>query len=158
MGLAEWLKEFRQLHARAKGGQLDAAELTRYRAARDELARALLAAQRLTVKPGQVPRRALRVARALQVELDFQGVAERATTLDVSSGGFAALVGRPPRIGDECDVSLRIAHETLRARARVVEVNPGVGNARVAFQFLKVAEDEQEKLELLVFDLVLEAL
>src|ERR671928_230325 len=50
-----------------------------------ELARALLAAQRVTIPTGLRPRRALRVARALQADLDFGTKAVRATTLDVSA-------------------------------------------------------------------------
>ena len=69
--LTEWLLTFRQLHEKARRGQLRDAELARYRAGRDELARALLAAQRLQLKPGETPRQALRVARALQLDLDL---------------------------------------------------------------------------------------
>ncbi len=42
MGFADWLREFRALHEQAKTGGLRGAELTAYRAGRDELARALL--------------------------------------------------------------------------------------------------------------------
>ena len=65
MGQAEWVKAFRDLHERAKRGALDGRDRSDYLAARDELARVLLATQRVALQPGQRPRRALRVARAL---------------------------------------------------------------------------------------------
>ncbi len=66
MSLADWLAEFRGLHQRAASDQLSPPEWVAYRQGREELARALLAAQRLSLKPGETPRQALRVARALQ--------------------------------------------------------------------------------------------
>ncbi len=67
-GLGDWLQAFRQLHEKARRGPLRDQDLEAYRAGRDELARALLAAQRLALRPGETPRRALRVARAARVE------------------------------------------------------------------------------------------
>src|SRR5512140_3641701 len=94
--LSEWLRSFRELHERARKGQLGKAEEPAYRAGRDELARALLSAQRLTVKPGETPRQALRVARALQVDLDLLTSSARAITVDLSTGGFSCLLAKSP--------------------------------------------------------------
>ena len=44
MDFGRWIREFRQLHEQAKGGQLDAAGVKIHQAGRDELARAMLAA------------------------------------------------------------------------------------------------------------------
>ncbi len=122
-GLSEWLLTFRQLHEKARRGQLAERELQAYRAGRDELARALLAAQRLALRPGEVPRRALRVARALQVDLDLGTSRERAVTLDISTGGFSCLLAKAPPIGDEVGFSLRLpAAEALAGRARIQDV------------------------------------
>src|SRR5512143_2935873 len=107
-GLREWLLEFRRAHERARSGQLGEAELEVYRAGRDELARALLAAQRLTLRPGETPRRALRVARALQVDLDLVTSRERAVTIDLSTGGFSCLLAKGPPLGDEVGFSMRL--------------------------------------------------
>jgi len=71
MNLGAWLATFRDLHERAKAGKLSQKEAVEYRMAREELARAMLAAHRLSLKPGETPRAALRVARALQVDLDW---------------------------------------------------------------------------------------
>ena len=154
--LTDWLISFRQLHEKARGGQLRGAELARYRSGRDELARALLAAQRLQLKAGEVPRRALRVARALQVELDLPAAHQRAVTLDLSIGGFSCLLAKAPALGEEVGFSLRIpAAEPLAGRARVQDVKHHEGSARVAFAFVGMPEAEKERLEVFVFDTVL---
>jgi hypothetical protein len=159
MTFAEWLNSFRQLHDKAKKGRLSGREFTDYHAARDELARALLAAQRIALKPGQRPRRVLRVTRALQADLEFHDGSERAMTLDVSTGGFRVLLGKPPRMGDEAKVSLRIdGGEPIRGSARVVEVKRQVGNAYACFEFVGLDATEAERLESFVFDAVLELL
>lgn len=159
MGLAEWLNGFRELHEEAKKGGLSGRELTDYYAARDELARALLAAQRIALKPDQRPRRVLRVARALQADLEFHDGAARAMTLDVSAGGFGVLLAKPPRMGDEVKVSLRIpGGESIRGNAHVVEVRRQAGNAYACFEFVELDAAEAERLESFVFDAVLDRL
>jgi len=155
-GLTEWLLAFRQLHERARRGQLKGGELEAYRAGRDELARALLAAQRLSLRPGEVPRRALRVARALQVDLDLVTSRERAVTIDVSTGGLSCLLAKAPPVGDEVGFTLRLpGSEPLAGRARVQDVKVLPGNVRVSFSFLGQSEDDRERIELFVFDTVL---
>jgi c-di-GMP-binding flagellar brake protein YcgR len=160
MGLAQWLASFRDLHERSKAGALAAGESDVYLAAREELARALLAAQRVQTRPGQSPRRAMRVSRALQADLEFQGeppAKVRAMTLDVSAGGFGALVGRKPVVGEEVRFALRLPGGTrVEGTARVAGVVPGAGNARVSFAFDAITPEDAERLEVLVFDTVLE--
>jgi hypothetical protein len=155
-GLAQWLLEFRQLHEKARRGQLSERELQVYRSGRDELARALLAAQRLTLRPGETPRRALRVARALQVDVDLPTSRERAVTIDLSTGGFSCLLAKGPPVGDEVGFSLRLpASDPLAGRARITDVKVLPGNVRVSFQFASLSDAERERLELFVFDTVL---
>ncbi|HET8538276.1 MAG TPA: PilZ domain-containing protein [Anaeromyxobacter sp.] len=155
-GLAQWLLEFRQLHERARRGQLSQRELQVYRSGRDELARALLAAQRLTLRPGETPRRALRVARALQVDVDLGVARDRAVTIDLSTGGFSCLLAKAPPVGDEVGFSLRLpAAAPLAGRARVTDVKVLPGNVRVSFHFANQTDADKERLELFVFDTVL---
>ncbi len=155
-GLTQWLLEFRQLHEKARRGQLRERELQAYRDGRDELARALLAAQRLTLRPGETPRRALRVARALQVDLDLGTSRERAVTIDISTGGLSCLLAKAPPVGDEAGFSLRLpAADPLAGRARVTDVRSLPGNVRVSFQFVNPSDADKERLELFVFDTVL---
>jgi len=155
-GLTEWLLDFQRLHEKARRGQLGERDRQAYRAGRDDLARALLAAQRLTLRPGETPRRALRVARALQVDLDLVTSRERAVTIDLSTGGFSCLLAKAPPVGDEVGFSLRLpASEPLAGRARVQDVRVLPGNVRVAFQFTSPSDVDRERLELFVFDTVL---
>lgn len=159
MSLGDWLKGFRALHERARKGSLSPAELATYRAGRDELARALLAAQRLTVKAGEVARKQLRASRALQVDIDFGKEKVKAMTLDVSAGGFGAILARPPVPGDLVKVSLRLpAQEPVAGPARVVDVKVLPGNSRAAFAFQGLSPEDAERLESFVFDVVLEQL
>ncbi|MFT3915891.1 MAG: PilZ domain-containing protein [Anaeromyxobacteraceae bacterium] len=156
MSLGEWLSRFREMHEKARRKQLNPTDLSAYRKGRDELAFALLAAQRLTLKPGETPRRALRVARALQVDLDLITSRDRAITIDISTGGFSCLLAKSPPLGDEVSIQMRMpASDPLVCKVRIADVKPQSGNVRVAFQFLGLSEDEKERLELFVFDTVL---
>jgi hypothetical protein len=155
-GLSQWLLAFRQMHEKARRGALEGAEVETYRAGRDELARALLAAQRLSLRPGETPRRALRVARALQVDLDLVTSRERAVSIDLSTGGFSCLLAKAPPAGDEVGFSLRLpASEPLVGRARVQDVKVLPGNVRVSFSFVSQTEADKDRIEMLVFDTVL---
>jgi hypothetical protein len=159
MGLSDWLKNFRELHERARRTELPERDLKTYHAAREELARALLTAQHVALQPGQKHRRVLRVARALQADLEFSDGTVRTLTLDLSSGGFAALLARPPRVDEEAKVSLRIpGGEPLKGEARVSEVKQQAGSTRVGFEFFGMDERETERLEMFVFDVVLQQL
>ena len=156
MGLAEWLKSFRELHEKARLQQLAGSELQTYRAGRGELARALIATQRLTLKPGETPRHVLRVAHALQVTLELAENV-RAITIDLSIGGFSCLVGWTLALNQEVKLALRLPgrEDPLVGKARVVGVKPQAGNVRVSFAFVGLSEEQRERLELVVFDVVL---
>jgi PilZ domain len=155
-GLTEWLRNFRDLHERARKGGLGPDEETTYHAMREELARTMLAAQKISLKPGQVPRRMLRVARALQLDLDVGGVHARSMTLDLSTGGFSTNLARSPSLGDMVEVSLRLpSTEPLVCRARITDVKPQLGSTRVAAQFVNLPDADQERLELFILDTVI---
>lgn len=156
MNLGAWLATFRDLHERAKAGKLSQKEAVEYRMAREELARAMLAAHRLSLKPGETPRAALRVARALQVDLDWTVGGTRAMTIDLSAGGIAVLLDKAPPQGEELKYTLRLGGGvTVAGQARVVNVRLQPNNVRVALAFQNVSEADREKLEVEVFDTVL---
>jgi hypothetical protein len=157
MGLADWLKGFRSLHERSKKGDLSDADQRAYVAARDELARALLAVQHISLQPGQLARRVLRIPHALQVELEFHDGTERAVTRDISSAGFGALLAKAPAVQDEVKAVLRVpGGEPVRGDARVVGVKRQVGNAYVCFEFRGLDGADAERLESFVFDAALD--
>jgi hypothetical protein len=155
--LTEWLIAFRALHEKARRGQLHGPDAARYQAARDELARALLAAQRLQLKPGETPRSAMRVSLALQVELSLP-VNQRALTADLSTGGFSCVLGPrgAPASGTEADFSMKLpGGATLAGRARVQDVKPLPGAVRVSFMFTGLPNADRERMEMLVLDTAL---
>lgn len=159
MGLADWLRAFRALHEKAKKGELHGADAEDYRAGCDELARALIAAQKLSLRPGEVPRHALRVARALQVTLETKVSTVRATTVDVSAVGFSVLLGKVPPAGEEQTATLRVPGEEPVVAAVVPgEVRQQPGTVRVAFLFQKLPDPTRQRLELLVIDTALSQL
>ncbi len=156
MSLAEWLETFRALHERARAGQLPAEELETYHAGREELARALVGAQRLSLKTGQTPRKALRVARALQVDLETKAGQVRAMTIDLSLEGFSATLAKAPPAGGQIKCTLRLpGGDPVVAEVKPVDVKVQPGSVRVSFAFQKLEAPQQERLEMTIFDSVL---
>jgi hypothetical protein len=156
MGLAEWLASFRNLHEGHKKGTLSREEEATYLGGREELARAVLAAQRLTAPVGETKRRALRAACALQADMDLERGSERVMTLEIGAGGFGAIFAKAPPVGEEVSFSLRVpGGDPLSGRARIVDVKVLPGNARASFAFTRLDDAERERLETLVFDTVL---
>lgn len=158
MSLADWLRVFRTLHEKAKKGELSEGDAADYRDGCDELARALITAQRLTLRPNDVPRHVLRVARALQVTLETKVSSVRVTTIDLSVTGFSALLGKLPP-NEEHTATLRAPG----AEPMVVQVMPGevkqqAGAVRVTFVFQKLPDPVRARLELLVIDTALSQL
>ncbi len=157
--LAEWLREFRALHERARQGALTPDESATYLAGRDELARALIVAQGLAIHPSQPPRKALHVAVALQVELDTSVLSIRAVTSTVSVGGFAVLMARAPPPGEKVRCSIRIpGGDRIAATVAPADVKPQGENVSVSFVFKDLRASDRERLEFLVFDTVLSQL
>lgn len=158
MDIVAWMKSFRELHERARKSQLEPEERREYMAAREQLARSLVAAQGLGMVNGQSARRTFRVAQALPVDINLSSGTVRVLTQDLSMGGFACLMHRPPDEKEEPGFSMRMPRggEPLVGRARVVSVVRRIGNVRVSFAFHELAEHERERLEMLLFDLALE--
>jgi hypothetical protein len=157
MSLKDWLVRFRAQHEQARAGTLSAEGLADYRAGRDELARALLGAQAASLKPGEVPRQALRVARALQADLEWSVDRVRAVTQEISVGGFSVLLAKSPPTDEEVKVKLRLpGAEPVGLRARVVNAVVQPGSVRVSFQFQGLGPEEREQIEFAVFDGVLQ--
>ncbi len=158
MSFADWLRVFRTLHESAKKGELNGTDAADYLAGCDELSRALMAAQRLTPKPGEVPRHALRVARALQVDLETAVTRVRATTVDISVGGFTVLVAKPPA-NEEHTANIRVpGGEPIITTVVPGEAKQSPGTVRVAFVFKKLPDADRARLEMLVIDTALSQL
>jgi hypothetical protein len=158
MGLGNWIQEFARMHERARKGELDAAGLEDYILAREELASALLAAQRLELKEGQTARSTLRVQRTLQADMMIRGARERGMTIDVSLGGFAAMLGNNPPPGEACEVTLKMPGEPFQARAVVVGLKRQGATFHVSFAFGDMPKAQRDRLGFFVYDTVLAAL
>jgi hypothetical protein len=157
MSLKDWLVQFKAQHEQARAGTLSGEGLAVYRAGRDELARALLGAQVASLKSGEMPRQALRVARALQADIEWSVSKVRAVTQDLSAGGFSALLAKAPPNDEDVRVQLRLpGSEMLSAKARVVGSIVQPAAVRVAFAFTGMGPAERDRMEFLVFDTVLQ--
>ena len=153
MSLAEWVVALRDLHKQARLGKLPDEELRRYHEERETLAKAILAAQRLRANPGAKGRQSLRVACDLKVELTIDGKRHEGRTLDLGAGGFAVLMGSPPRAGQLADFSIELEPKKLvSGKARVLSLQRKGKPYRVAFRFEPLNADAKEELELAIFD------
>lgn len=159
MSFSDWIRQFRLLHAEAKNGTLSPADLQDYRTACDEFARALISAQKLPLRPGDVPRHTLRVARAVQVDLESPLTQLRVTTLDLGVGGFSATLPKPPRIGDEfaCKLKLPLG-DPLETTVTAAEVRQQPGSARISFTFGRLSDETKGRIETVVIDTALSQL
>ena len=153
-----WVEQFRALHARARKGPLPENEKRRYLAACEQFARALTAAQGMSLPPGQSARRSFRVAQGLQVDLSLSTGQVRAMTLDVSVGGFSVMMHKPPGESEELGFTLRLPGnlEPVTGRAKMVSAQRKIGTHRVSFSMQGLTEKDGERLEMALFDLALE--
>ena len=160
MSLADWLRLFRSLHERAKKHELQGQDADDYRAGCDELARALIAAQKLTLKPGETPRHVLRVARALQVTIEGKVTNLRAMTVEISVSGFSALLAKAPAADEDLTATLRVpgGEKPISTAVKVGEAKQLGGTVRVSFLFGKLPDEVRAQLELLVIDTALAGL
>ena len=156
MKLQEWIGEFCQMHDRAHRGALTDDQRAEYLAARDELARALLRAQRVSLLAGQSPRRNLRAALALPMVLQLPSGRIPTLTRDISSGGFAATLSTSPGLGVQVPFVLQTARAAppIVGKARLVALNLEGSSPRAGFAFDELSAEGAERIELLVFDAV----
>lgn len=156
MSLGEWVVALRELHQQARAGKLPPDELKRYQEERETLAKAILAAQRLRASPSAKGRQSLRVARELPVELTLDKTTQQVKTLDIGVGGFAVLLGKPPRAGQLAAYRLELEPGiTVQGNARVVSLQRKGNPYRVAFRFDELSTADAERVGLAVFDAAL---
>jgi hypothetical protein len=152
--LSEWISDFCALHARAKQGQLAPDEMSFYLSARVEIEGVLLVGQRLNLKPGDNPRRQIRIARAFPLELELPSGLVTALTQDISVGGLSALVSSPPPVGTRILYRLKLGRnvDPVTGAAKVVALVEGRGAMRMSLMFEELGPSERGRIELVVFD------
>jgi hypothetical protein len=156
MSFSDWIRQFRALHAEARKGTLSPEELEAYRGACDEFARALMGAQKQVAKAGVSPRHALRVAKAVQVELESAVTQAKATTLELGVGGFSTILPKAPKLGDEFTCKLKLpGGDPLETTLTVGEVKLQPGSVRVSFNFRKLSDETTARLEGIVIEAAL---
>ncbi len=158
MRLREWIAAFRFLHEKARRGPLTAPEDSAYRDAREDLAAMLLAAQRLSLIPGDTARGALRVVRAVPLDLRLAAGRVQARTLDISTGGFSSLIDRAPQQDEVVTCSLQLSSGPLPGNARVTSIVDQGGTFRVSFRLEGLSPADRERLGSEVLDAALEQL
>jgi hypothetical protein len=152
---------FRDLHERRKHEQLELHETAAYESLREAFAAAFVRAHRVSIRPGQTYRQAVRAACAIQLELTVEGRAHKTITLELSAQGFAALVGAFVDIDAPCAFHLRIRPNGLRGTGRVRACERyGSGNLsyRVLVAFDRLSTSDAERIEGAVFDAALVSL
>lgn len=154
MDPAEWMKTLKALHEQAKRKELNEQQLATYAGMREELARSLCAAQKLTVQPGQMARETFRVAHAFALEINN---VTRTMTRDISKGGFSCLLPQPMKDGEEVSFALTVnrAEEPVTGVVKVIASVRLAGNARVSFAYAALSKPSSERLETALFDAVL---
>ncbi|HEY6052092.1 MAG TPA: PilZ domain-containing protein [Thermoanaerobaculia bacterium] len=156
--LRAWILGFKWLHEKARRGTLAPGEEEAYREAREDLAAMLVAAQRLTLGEGEVARGAVRVVRGLPFELRLAAGTVRGRTLDVSEGGFSAVLAPAPRRGEAVAVTLTLASGDLNGQARVMSVVDQDVEFRVSFRLEELPAEAIVRLRSEVLDAALEQL
>jgi hypothetical protein len=161
MDFSVWLTSFRELHERARRRLHTSEERALYLEAREQLARSLLAAQGHSPQAGASARRSFRVPKGMSVDVSFRSGSVRSRTLDISSGGFSCMLprglgGREESGGFVLWLPGQEEEPPVVGRARIVALS-GAEDVpkRASFTFVQVGEEDQERLEMMIFDLAL---
>ncbi|MFN0062716.1 MAG: PilZ domain-containing protein [Myxococcaceae bacterium] len=157
MAADPWLTEFRAMHEHARKGELSAQDRLVYNSAREQLARTLTKIQGLTLRPGETARQTFRVALALQCEMALPEGAQKVVTMDVSRGGFSAMMSQIPEVKENLGFTLKMpgGANPVTGHARLVDARKQVGNFRVSWAFMDLAMSEVDRIEFFLFDSVL---
>ena len=159
MSTLTFIDRFRELHEKAKGGTLPAPLRAEYEQARRELGRLMMVAQQMSHE-GRTLRAALRIAQLIKVELDLGGAPEKTSTMDLASGGFAALLPAGQPVGRAVPFTLHVpafsaGTKPLKGTAKVASSRLQGRLHRVSFAFEKIAPADQEHLDMVIIDFVL---
>jgi hypothetical protein len=150
-----FIVRLRELHDKAKRGALTAIDRPEYEQSRRELGRLLLVAQHLN-HGGQTLRSQFRVARMIKVEIDLGGPApEKTSTIDLASGGFAALLSGSQPIGKPVRFTMQLPQQAIEGTAKVASSRSQGSLHRVSFSFADLPPAHRDHLEMLIVDEVL---
>jgi hypothetical protein len=161
MSTLAFIARFRELHEKAKAGSLAAQDRAEYQHARRDLGRLLLVAQQMNHN-GRTLRAALRIAQLIKAELDLGGPSpERTSTMDLASGGFAALLPASQPVGRVVGFTLHVpafsggGTQPVAGKAKVASTRSQGSLHRVSFSFESLTPENQELLDMAIIDYVL---
>ena len=156
-----FIDRLRELHEKAKRGTLQPGERPEYESARRELGRLLLVAQHLN-HGGKTLRSQFRIARVIKIEIDLGGESpEKTTTIDLASGGFAALLPHGQPVGRGVRFKMQLpgfgggGARTIEGSAKVASSRPQGSLHRVSFAFAVLDAKDRDHLETVIVDEVL---
>lgn len=155
MPIADSVRQLLELHEKAKKGALAPDERLVYETRRTDFSRAMLSAQKLMLRPGETYRRALRVAHAVRLELALTMGTAATVSLDLSAGGFAALVPMALPIDKPIAFTMRVSLEPLEGMAHVVSSTPRQAAFIASFAIDTMSAAHRERLEAIVFEAAL---
>jgi len=142
-----------ELMAKAKAAPLEEPERSEYDKLRRHFADGYALAQKLTLRPGQLQRRSRRVAHMLKLTITA-GSTEKTATMNLSSGGFAALLADPPASDEVVDFTLGTTMGAVEGKARVVSLVPRDRSWLASFAIEEVSDDARAKLDVVVLEQV----
>lgn len=161
MSTATFITRFRDLHEMAKAGRIAPDLRAEYVQSRTELGRLLLVAQQMS-HGGKTLRAALRIAQLIKVEIDLGGeTPERTSTMDLASGGFAALMPSAQPVGRNIRFVLALppmsggGTHAVGGTAKVASSRPQGALHRVSFAFDTLPPADRELLDMTIIDFVL---
>jgi hypothetical protein len=115
-------------------------------------------AQKLTLRPGQLQRRSRRVAYLLKVTVTAPGFSHKTATMNLSTGGFAALLPDRPPPKVRADFALHTRLGCLQGKARIVSAIPRDGSWLTSFAIDEMNDGARKALEEIVLEQVLATL
>lgn len=161
MSTLAFIARFRELHEKAKTGALAPHDRAEYEKSRRELGRLLLVAQQMT-HGGRTLRSALRIAQLIKAEIDLGASApERTSTMDLASGGFAAVLPASQPAGRIVGFTLHVPSlagggtQPITGKAKVASSRAQGSLHRVSFSFESMQPSDRELLEMAIIDYVL---
>lgn len=155
MDAKAFFQRFGQLHEQFRRGSLPPGLREEYNFFCASLTQMMLAAQQMQPNPG-TNRGALRMAKVLKAEIEFEGKKEKTATIDLGQSGFAAVLSQALPIRTKVQFMIQLPLQPITGLATVVTVRPQSGAHRHGFSFDNLPQNARDALQVTVIDSVLE--
>jgi hypothetical protein len=151
------IAEFRELHEKARKRAFTGDDRSRYETVRDQISAVLCAGQSSALLAGQTPRQSFRLATVWPLLVDHAGKSEKTSTMDLSSGGFSAILERVIPTSSRVQFAMKLPrpYPLVRGPARVVGGRMVLDTFRASFAFEPLEPNAREQLDFAIADAVL---